>query len=78
MELAAEIGRAANYLSSAGIRAILKLASLAEQAGKPFAVVSTGGMVREILEMARLDMFITICSSSEELENALERNGRHD
>jgi len=67
-----------SYLSSAGIRAILKLASVAEQAGKPFAVVSSGGMVREILEMARLDMFITICSSAEELENALERNERHD
>ena len=61
---------ALSYLSSAGIRTILKLASAAGQAGKPFSVVSPGGMVKEILEMARLDMFVTIHSSAEELKNA--------
>jgi len=61
---------ALSYLSSAGIRTLLRLADGARQAGKPFAVISPGGMVREILEMARLDMFVTIHPSAEELKNA--------
>lgn len=61
---------ALSYLSSAGIRIILKLADGAKQVEKPFAVVSAEGMVKEILEMARLDMFVDIYPSAEELENA--------
>ena len=59
-----------DYLSSAGIRTILKLAGGAKQVEKSFAVVSPEGMVKEILEMARLDMFVDIYPSAEELENA--------
>lgn len=61
---------ALSYLSSAGIRTILKLAGGAKQVEKSFAVVSPEGMVKEILEMARLDMFVDIYLSAEELENA--------
>ena len=42
----------------------------AEQAEKPIAVVSPEGMVKEILEMARLDMFVTIHASADDLEKA--------
>ena len=58
------------YLSSAGIRTILRLASGAERQGLAFVLISPDGMVREILQMARLDMFVTIHPSAEELENA--------
>lgn len=59
-----------SYISSAGIRTILKLAGGAEQAGKPIAVVSPEGMVKEILEMAKLDVFVTIHASADDLEKA--------
>ena len=56
------------YLSSAGIRALLKIAKEAEEKGAAFALISQGGMVREVLETSRLDMFVDICSSAEELD----------
>ena len=56
------------YLSSAGIRVLLKLAKVAEEKGIAFALISSGGMVREVLETSRLDMFVDICSSAEELD----------
>lgn len=59
-----------DYLSSAGIRTILRLAGEAQQKGVSFVLVSSGGMVKEILETARLDLFITIHSSAEELEHS--------
>ncbi|WP_303817549.1 STAS domain-containing protein [Selenomonas ruminantium] len=58
-----------SYVSSAGLRTILKLASGAEQAGKSIVIISSEGMVREILEMARLDLFITIHDSVDDLKN---------
>ena len=58
-----------SYVSSAGLRTILKLTSGAEQAGKPIVVISSEGMVREILELARLDLFVTIHDSVDDLKN---------
>ena len=58
-----------SYVSSAGLRTILKLAGGAEQAGKSIVIISSEGMVREILEMARLDLFITIHDSVDDLKN---------
>ena len=57
-----------DYLSSAGIRTILKLARAAEKQSITFAVISPGGMVKEVLETSRLDMFMDICSALEELD----------
>ena len=58
------------YLSSAGIRAILTLADAARKQDISFAVVVAEGMVREVLEISRLDMFVKICASGEELGEA--------
>lgn len=59
-----------SYLSSAGIRAILTLADGAQKQGISFALVVTEGMVREVLETSRLDMFVKMYDSVEELGKA--------
>ena len=60
-----------NYLSSAGVRVLLKLAQDAEENNIPFAIVSpTGGMVRKVLDVSRLDMFLSILSSSDALDES--------
>lgn len=58
------------YLSSAGIRAILTLADQAKKQGISFALVVAEGMVREVLETSRLDMFVKMHASVEELGQA--------
>ena len=85
MELAAEIGRAANFVdvlvpmrkSYSEVHAAFVVAS---RKGYFICVDNIPGEPGQSIypgEAAQSDD-ITICSSAEELENALERNGRHD
>ena len=55
------------YLSSAGIRVLLKLTKQAKADGKEFAFVAPAGMVKVVLAESRMDMFVTIYASADEL-----------
>ena len=55
------------YLSSAGIRVLLKLTKQAKADGKEFALVAPAGMVKVVLAESRMDMFVTIYASADEL-----------
>ena len=55
------------YLSSAGIRVLLRLTKLAKAEGKECALVAPTGMVKIVLAESRMDMFVTIYESADEL-----------
>ena len=55
------------YLSSAGIRVLLKLTKQAKTEGKEFALASPTGMVKDVLSESRIDMFVAIYTSTDEL-----------
>ena len=55
------------YISSAGIRILLRLAQQAEGAGKEYALCCSGGFVKEVLEDSNMDMLIKVCTSLDEL-----------
>ena len=55
------------YLSSAGIRVLLKLTKQAKAEGREFALVAPAGMVKVVLAESRMDMFVTIYESADEL-----------
>ena len=56
-----------DYLSSAGIRILLRLTKQASAEGKEFALVGATGMVKVVLAESRMDMFVTIYESADEL-----------
>ena len=55
------------YLSSAGIRILLRLTKQASAEGKEFALVGATGMVKVVLAESRMDMFANIYASADEL-----------
>lgn len=55
------------YLSSAGIRVLLRLVKQAKAEGKEFALVAPTGMVKVVLAESRMDVFVNIYSSADEL-----------
>ena len=55
------------YLSSAGIRILLRLTKQAQAEGKDFALVGATGMVKVVLAESRMDMFAKIYASADEL-----------
>lgn len=55
------------YLSSAGIRVLLRLTKQAKAGGKDLALVAPTGMVRAVLTESRMDMFAAIYASADEL-----------
>ena len=55
------------YLSSAGIRILLRLTKQASGEGKEFALVGATGMVKVVLAESRMDMFANIYASADEL-----------
>ena len=55
------------YLSSAGIRVLLRLMKQARTEDREFALVAPAGMVRVVLSESRLDLFTSIYDSVEEL-----------
>ncbi len=56
-----------DYLSSAGIRVLLRLTKQAQAQGKDFALVGATGVVKVVLAESRMDMFATIYDSADEL-----------
>ena len=58
---------ALDYLSSAGIRVLLRLAKAAKPEGKAFALFAPGGMVKSVLVDSRMEMFVNIYESADEL-----------
>ncbi len=46
------------YLSSAGLRVLLRLAKQAEKEGRDFALAGAAGIVREVLEESGLGTFL--------------------
>ena len=58
---------ALDYLSSAGIRILLRLTKKAKAEGKAFAMAAPTGMVQRVLSESRMDMFVTIYESVDEL-----------
>ena len=57
-----------DYLSSAGLRVLLRLNKLAKKSGKQFLLSGPTGIVKSVLEDSGMDALFTIYSSLEELE----------
>lgn len=55
------------YISSAGLRVLLRIAKKAKAASKTFSVCCATGMVKVILEEAGIDMLIPIYDSLDKL-----------
>lgn len=56
------------YISSAGFRVLMRLAKKAEASKKKLVILSPTGMVKTVLEEARIDLFIPILFSIDEPE----------
>ena len=55
------------YISSAGIRIIIRLAKQAKAEGKAFCICGAAGFVKEVVEDANLDLLVDMCPSAEAL-----------
>ncbi len=55
------------YLSSAGLRVLLRLNKLAAKSGKSFTVVGPSGMVKTVLEDSGMDVLLKLKDSIAEL-----------
>ena len=56
------------YLSSAGLRVLLRLNKLAKKNGKTFTLVGPSGIVKSVLEDSGMDALFTIYASLKELD----------
>ncbi len=56
------------YLSSAGLRVLLRLSKMAVKSGKSFTVAGPAGMVRTVLEDSGMDVLLKLKGSLEELD----------
>lgn len=56
-----------DYISSAGLRILLRLAKKAKNQQKSFTLVNPQGLVKEILEESGLDILFTTVKTIEEL-----------
>ena len=56
-----------SYLSSAGIRIIVKLFRKAKQEGKEFTLAGATGMVKKVLEVSKLDTMLNMRGSLADL-----------
>ena len=55
------------YISSAGLRVLLRLAKKAQKENKKFCLVNINDLVKEILEESGLDVLFTILSNEKQL-----------
>ena len=55
------------YLSSAGMRILLRLAEKAKASGKTYALCAPQGIVKDVLRKSRMDMLMKIHDTTEEL-----------
>ena len=58
---------ATNYISSAGLRILLRLSKKAKRAKKHFAIFGVVDMVQDVFAASGMDMLITIYNSKENL-----------
>lgn len=56
-----------DYISSAGLRVLLRLAKKTKAEKKSFVLINANGLVREILEESGLDVLFTMINSQKEL-----------
>lgn len=56
-----------DYISSAGLRVLLRLAKKTKLEKKAFVLINANGLVREILEESGLDVLFTMLNSQKEL-----------
>jgi len=57
-----------DYLSSAGLRALLRLHKLAKKEGRTFSLAGPSGIVKSVLEDSGMDALFTVWASLEELK----------
>ena len=57
-----------DYLSSAGLRVLLRLSKLAQDNGGQFLVSGASGMVHTVLEDSGMDVLLNMIDSLDELE----------
>ena len=57
-----------DYLSSAGLRVLLRLNKLAKKSGKKFTISGPSGIVKSVLEDSGMDALFTVYASLSELE----------
>lgn len=55
------------YISSAGLRVLLRLAKMAQKEQKLFYLVNINGLVKEILEESGLNVLFTIINNEKQL-----------
>lgn len=58
------------YLSSAGLRVMLRIAKKAKAASKTFSVCCATGIVKDVLEESGMDMLISIYDSLDKLKQS--------
>jgi len=58
---------AMNYISSAGLRILLRLAKQAKRSKKNFVLFGATGMIKEVLEASGMDMLVKIYETQEDL-----------
>lgn len=56
-----------DYLSSAGLRTLLRLAKQAKKDGKAFVLSGAAGMVKDVLEDSGMDMLLKLYESADDL-----------
>ena len=54
---------ALEYISSAGLRTLLRLAKQAQQDNKKFVLAGVNGLVKEVLEESGMDSLFTVCEN---------------
>ncbi|MBR3051263.1 MAG: STAS domain-containing protein [Selenomonadaceae bacterium] len=56
-----------DYISSAGLRVLLRLAKQAKRVKKNFVLFGASGMIKEVLEASGMDMLVKIYETQEDL-----------
>ncbi len=57
------------YISSAGLRILMRFGKRAKKDGKEFALVAAKGMAVTVLKEAKMDMMVPVLPSCKELES---------
>ena len=58
---------ATNYISSAGLRVLLRLSKKAKRAKKTFVIFGATGMIKDVFAASGMDMLITLYTSKDDL-----------
>lgn len=58
---------ATDYISSAGLRALLRLSKKAKRAKKIFVIFGATGMIKDVFAASGMDMLITVYNSIDDL-----------